>query len=91
MARKSSIIADLNACMVCGKRAEHMHHVFGGAYRQKSDIYKLIVPLCAECHTGAHGVHNNRELDLQLKQFAQKRFEDIYGLSFFKVFGKNYL
>lgn len=39
-----------------------------------------------------HGVHFNKPLDLQIKQIAQREFEDTYGHDdFMKIFGKNYL
>ena len=39
------------------------------------------------------GVHHNRILDLKLKKFAQKYYEEHYGnrTDFIKEFGKNYL
>jgi hypothetical protein len=39
-----------------------------------------------------HGVHFNKPLDTQLKQIAQREFEDTYGHDeFIRIFGKNYL
>lgn len=68
-----------------------MHHVFGGSYRQMSDKYKLIVPLCVEHHTGPNGAHFNKALDLELKAIGQKKFEEVYRKSFIEVFGKNFI
>jgi hypothetical protein len=32
----------------------------------------MIFPLCFSDHQGTQGVHNNRELDLKLKRYAQR-------------------
>ena len=38
------------------------------------------------------GVHFNKALDNELKQIAQREFEDTYGHdAFIKIFGRNYL
>ena len=52
----------------------------------------MVVGLCYHHHRGNKGVHFNRELDLELKKMAQRRFNEIYPDSdFLAVFGKNYL
>lgn len=38
------------------------------------------------------GIHFNKAIDLQVKQIAQREFEDTYGHEeFMRIFGKNYL
>ena len=73
------------------------HHIFfGTANRKLSEKYGLKVWLCKEFHTGSNGVHNNRVLDLLLKEIAQRKFEEYYKgtynrSDFIRIFGKNYL
>lgn len=90
-----SIIQSEKICFVCGSRYNlHSHHVFfGTANRKQSEKYGMKVWLCQEHHTGSHGVHFNKDLDLRLKKFAQRIFEAKYGdrNDFRRVFGKSYL
>ena len=71
------------------------HEVIHGPYREKSKAYGLWVHLCHNtCHQGPDGVHANRELDLRLKQEAQRCAMKTYGWTteeFIGNFGKNYL
>lgn len=69
------------------------HIIYGTANRRLSEKYGLKVWLCAKHHNmSKDGVHQNRELDLRLKQLAQKRFEEEYpNESFLKIFGRNYI
>lgn len=91
----SIIQEDLTECFVCKTtRNIHRHHVFfGTANRKQSDKYGCVVALCQEHHTGASGVHFNRDLDLHLKKLSQEAFEARFGArnEFIRVFGKNYL
>ena len=93
MAKQSILTGDMETCMVCGKPHPEVHHVLFGPNRKWSDKYGLVVPLCAEHHRGSDlSPHFNRDFDLQLKQYAQERFEEEYPeLSFREIFGKNYL
>lgn len=91
---KSKITGDLKHCFVCGCSEVQIHHVFfGTANRKQSDRLGYIVPLCVRHHTGTEGVHNNRLLDLQIKQYAQRKFEEKDGSreDFIRIFGKSYL
>jgi len=90
---KSIIQEDTNYCFVCGRYGTEIHHIFfGTSNRKMSDKYRCVVGLCYEHHRGNSGVHHNRELDLELKRMAQKRFQDIYPeYDFLAIFGKNYL
>lgn len=71
----------------------HKHHIFGGPLRKWSELYGLYVWLRPEWHNMSdYGVHFNPELDSELKQLAQEKFEQVYNRSeFVQVFGKNYL
>jgi hypothetical protein len=90
---KSIMQEDTNYCYMCGRYGTEIHHIFfGTSNRKMSDRYKCVVGLCYEHHRGNSGVHHNRELDLELKRMAQKRFQDIYPeYDFLAIFGRNYL
>lgn len=84
----------MDYCFVCGRYGTEIHHVFYGVgNRSLSTRYKLLIGLCYNHHRGKQGVHNgNRELDMQLKQYAQRRFQEVYtDTDFLAVFGRNYL
>lgn len=91
---KSILQEDTDYCYVCGRYGTEIHHIFfGTANRKLSDKYGLVVGLCYDHHRGKHGVHNgNRELDIKLKQIAQRTFTDMYSESeYLAIFGRNYL
>lgn len=48
-------------CWLCGKSGPtERHHIFGGALRQKSERYGLVLDLCHDCHNEPpDGVHFN--------------------------------
>ncbi|MBQ0074514.1 MAG: hypothetical protein KBT34_09995 [Prevotella sp.] len=89
-----SIMQTEKECYVCGSTygLEEHHVIYGTANRKLSEKYGLKVWLCHAHHTGSAGVHFNRDLDMQLKKYAQECFELKYGanMSFREVFGKNY-
>lgn len=84
---------DVTQCYVCGSPECQWHHIYGGSNRKWSDEFGYIVGLCREHHTGNTGVHFNKALDLELKQKAQRHYEQWYGYreEFIKIFGRNYL
>lgn len=90
---KSILQEDTDYCFVCGRYGTEKHHcAYGNANRKLSDKYGLIVGLCYNHHRGNEGVHFNRELDMELKQMAQRRFTETYpDKDFMSIFGKNYL
>ena len=95
MKKTRSIIQNSHVCWVCHKReGVEEHHIFFGPLRSKSERYGLKVFLCPEHHrarpSGVHG--GNRDLDLELKKTAQRRFEQLFGHELFmKVFKRNWL
>lgn len=93
MELKSAIVEDMDVCMVCKRPRQQIHHILEAYNRSKSETYHYIAPLCAEHHTGPHGVHHNRQMDIQFKQMAQRHFEKTHGTreDFIKVFGKSWL
>lgn len=90
-----SILQDAPYCRVCRTTLNlHKHHVFEGTgNRKQSEKYGCVYWLCGNHHNlSKYGAHFNKELELELKQEAQKKFEEMYDHeTFIKVFGKNYL
>ena len=99
-----SILQKTKECYVCRQIAEeqeyygplpstglHEHHVFfGTANRKQSEKMGLKVWLCYEHHEGNSGVHHNKELDMRLKQYAQRVYQKTSS-DFAERIGKNYL
>lgn len=90
----------MRKCFLCGRNGSQdpldKHHVFNGAYRKKSERYKLVVDLCHyRCHIfGKYAVHNNLDSMLYLKQLGQKKVMEEQGWStrrFIQEFGKDYV
>lgn len=90
---KSILQEQTEYCFICGRYGTEIHHVFyGTANRKLATKYNLLVGLCYNHHRGSKGVHFNKELDLMLKQHAQRRFEEEYPQEhFLTIFGRNYL
>lgn len=100
-----SLLQESKMCFICGKLGEglHKHHIFyGTANRKVSDEDLMCVYLCPQHHNmSSQGVHFNKDLDLKLKQHAEKIWLEHYtdkDLSmeerinmFIKRYGKNYL
>ena len=97
MRNEKSVIAPLTSrCYICGsKKLVATHEIFyGTANRKKSIEDGMVVNLCGEHHNlSSKGVHFDKELDLKLKQKAQKSWEERYGSreDFVKRYGKSYL
>lgn len=85
----------MDRCWFCGTTQNlHIHEAFfGTANRKKSIEWGLYVMVCAKHHNmGNKCVHNNYEMDMQLKKEAQRSFEKIHGhAKFMRIFHKNYL
>lgn len=93
---KRSILQTEKECYICHTTANlHLHHVFYGTGNRKlSDQDGCVVYLCVDHHTGAHGIHTHRDLDLKLKRTMQTRWMEHYGKTvddFIRRYGKNYL
>ena len=94
MKQFSIMTNNFSKCYMCGSyHWIEIHHIFGGANRNKSTEYGLVVPLCHYCHNEPpNGVHHNKKRMDWLRGEGQKKFEETYpDLDFLKVFGKNYL
>lgn len=89
----NSIIQKEKVCLVCRTTQNlELHHVLPGARRRISDELGLTVWLCHNHHTGAQGVHFNKQFMLELKQLAQTIFVEKYGEKvWFERVGKNYI
>ena len=84
---------DTKECYVTGRTDVEEHHCIYGKNHKNADIYGLTVWLVAEYHRGIYGVHNgNTALDTELKQLAQRKFEEVYGHEkWMNEFERNYL
>ena len=90
----------MRKCFLCGRNGNgdrlERHHIFGGARRQLSEKYGLVVPLCGErCHrNGAYSAHKNAEVADYLHRYGQRKAMQENGWTaeqFAEIFGKNYL
>ena len=94
-----SILQDENdkRCFLCGGYgAFECHHIFGGAYRKKSEKYGLVVYLCGNrCHrNGKTAVHRSGEQMRRLRRYGQPKAMQEQGWTeedFRREFGKSYL
>lgn len=87
-------------CWLCGRNGVadplDKHHIFGGAYRSKSDKLGLTVYLCHhDCHIfGPDAVHRNAETMQRLHEYGQRLAMEHFGWTedeFRNEFGKSYL
>lgn len=87
-------------CWRCGRNGAtdplDRHHIFGGAYRDKSEKYGLVVRLCHNrCHVfGKDAAHRNAETMQALHEYGQEKAMREQGWTtedFIREFGKNYL
>lgn len=91
-----SIISNEKRCYMCGSyRWIEVHHIYGAAYRNKSEQYGLKVPLCHYCHNEPpNGVHHNKRnriaLQAKVQKIAMKRYKWTVE-DFIAIFGRNYI
>lgn len=89
-----SILQENKECFICHTTTglECHHCIHGVANRKIADRTGLWVWLCREHHTGNHGVHHNRDMDLVLIQYAQRKYEETHTREEFReLFGKSWL
>ena len=91
-----SILQDRKESYISGNtyNLEEHHIFFGTANRKVSEKNGLKVWLTSEEHRGTYGVHGKfgRDLDIKLKQDAQRKYEETHTREeFIKLIGKNYL
>lgn len=89
---KPSLISKTKTCFFCGRTTQlEVHHIYSGAFRNKSSYWGCWCYLCKEHHTGVNGVHNNGRMMNNLRALCQREFEKEYPHeSFLKIFGRNY-
>ena len=79
---------------ICNDVGLHEHHVFEGwGNRRCSTDWGMTIWLCAKHHNmSEYGIHFNKDLDLEVKQDAQRIFEQTHSReAFMQIFGRNYL
>lgn len=83
----------MRKCYLCGScRNIEKHHVFSGPYRKASEKHRMTVDLCATCHRGPRGVHQDAEANKRLKREFQGIFEQAHTRQEFReIFGKSYI
>ena len=86
-------------CWLCGRNGcvdpLDRHHIFGGAYRDKSEQYGLVVDLCHNrCHIfGKKSAHKDKGTVAALKVYGQRKVMREQGWPierFVSEFGKDY-
>ena len=91
---------DNEYCFLCGRNGStdplDTHHLFGGAFRSRSDKYGLTVRLCHNsCHIfGKYAAHHNADTMKRLRIYGQQKAMKEQGWStedFIRVFGKSYI
>ena len=92
---KSILQENMDECYICHTTQNlHVHHIFAGsANRAKSEKCHAVIRLCGKHHNlSKYGIHFNKELNLKIKQEAQKKLEEEYGHEWFmETFEKDYL
>lgn len=96
MTSMDSIITGEKKCYVCGAVTNlHCHHIFMGANRKISEDNGFKVYLCGYHHNQSNdGVHgkDGHELDMWLKQEAQRRYEQTHSREdFIALIGRSFL
>ena len=88
--RYSVFTDDLRHCILCGKKKNDLHEIFGGRNRLNSIKYNLVLPLCRECHSLNQ---NNPFFNDYWHKQGQEYFECNIGTrdDFIGIFRKNYL
>lgn len=88
--RFSVFTDDLDHCIICKRKKEHLHEIFFGANRQKSMQYGFVIPLCTEHHAE---MHINKDWQEYWHVMGQEYWEEFIGSreEFIEVFRKSYL
>lgn len=57
-------------CATCGDIGVQVHHIREGqGMSQRADNF-LVIPLCADCHTGPAGVHGDKTM-MRIKKMGE--------------------
>lgn len=88
-------LQNAKTCYVTGRTdGLHKHHIFyGNGKRELSEKYGLYIWLRPDYHNMSdYGIHFNPGFDLDVKQYAQVKFEEAHSRKeFIKLFGRSYL
>lgn len=90
----SALTDNMDCCIYTGSHKVERHHIFGGANRRRSEKYGFVVPLRPDYHpNGVHFDPKNGDIDTDLKQAAQRYWEEYIGTreDFRKEFGRSWL
>lgn len=90
----NSILQDEKKCYVTGDtRNLHKHHIYGGPNRQISEKNGFFIWLKPELHNmSSHGIHFNKDWDLEMKRKCQRKYEETHTREeFMALIGRNYL
>lgn len=89
-----SLLQDKKECFITHDTLNlHKHHIYGGAFRNKSEKYGCWVWLRADWHNmSEYGVHNSIVLMTILRAKCQEAFEKKYGHQLFmKEFKRDWI
>lgn len=92
-----SIMQDEEKCYITGETRDttvlHKHHIYGGANRRISEREGFFIYLKPELHNMSnHGIHFNKDWDLELKRACQRKYEETHSREeFMALIGRNYL
>lgn len=95
--KRYSILMEMDHCLICHETKNlHIHEVFYGYGKRQISIKEgLCISLCPFHHNASnHGVHFNKELDLKIKRFAEKKWLEHNNKTvedFIQLMGKNWL
>ena len=66
-----------NICVICGRPAQHIHHLIeGNGRRELSEKFSLTCPLCADCHNmSKNSVHLNPKMKAMSNIIGQLAYE----------------
>ena len=96
-----SYMQDKRECYLCRKLYDienttdlHEHHIFEGwGNRRVSESMGAKIYLCGKHHNlSDFGIHFNKDLDMKVKQEAQRIYEKTHSREeFMELIGRNYL
>ena len=88
--RFSLFADDLEHCIICRAKKDHLHEIFFGSNRQKSMLYGFVIPVCSEHHAE---MHRNKDWQEYWHVTGQKYWEKNISSrkEFIRVFGKSYI
>ena len=87
--RFSILTNDLDHCVMCRAKKEHLHEIFFGRNRANSIKYGLVIPLCSMHHIE---MHKNKEWQEYWHKKGQQAFITYYpDIDFLEIFKINYL